>query len=134
MSSSANTHDSFLEDAGAYVLRALTEGEHEAFEAHLRGCRHCRAYLDLLVEYVSQLQTGLERAESLTRAGELDQAVWAYLAVLEVDPDNATARRQVGRVVTAVRQFDRVRSHTAKVSAKSSSGWLCAYQSRRCWT
>jgi hypothetical protein len=26
--------------------------------------------------------------------------------VLEVDPDNATARRQVGKVVTAVRQFD----------------------------
>ena len=32
--------------------------------------------------------------------------MWAYLEVLEVDPDNATARRQVGKVVTAVRQFD----------------------------
>ena len=30
--------------------------------------------------------------------------------------------------------FDRGRNHTAKVSAKSSSGWLCAYQRRRCWT
>ena len=27
--------------------------------------------------------------------------------MLEVDPDNTTARRQVGKVVTAVRQFDR---------------------------
>jgi hypothetical protein len=27
--------------------------------------------------------------------------------VLEVDPDNALARRQVGQVATAVRQFDR---------------------------
>jgi hypothetical protein len=72
-----------------------------------RECPYCKADLDLLVEYVAGLQTGLERAEGLTRAGELDQAVWAYLSVLEVDPDNATARRQVGRVATAVRQFDR---------------------------
>ncbi len=32
--------------------------------------------------------------------------MWAYLEVLEVDPDNATARRQVSQVATAVRQFD----------------------------
>lgn len=59
-----------------------------------------------MVDYVSHLQGGLERAENLTRAGELGQAVWAYLEVLEVDPDNAAARRQVGQVATAVRQFD----------------------------
>jgi hypothetical protein len=64
------------------------------------------ADLDLLVDYVSHLQGGLERAENLTRAGELGQAVWAYLEVLEVDPDNVPARRQVGQVATAVRQFD----------------------------
>ncbi len=73
-----------------------------------RRCPSCMADLDLLVEYVGQLQTGLERAQILVRAGELDLAVWAYLEVLEVDPDNAEARRQVGRVATAVRQFDRV--------------------------
>ena len=72
-----------------------------------KRCPSCMADLDLLVEYVNQLDGGLKRAEILTRAGELDEAVWAYLAVLEVDPDNATARRQVGRVATAVRQFDR---------------------------
>jgi hypothetical protein len=72
-----------------------------------RECPYCKADLDLLVEYVGQLHSGLERAERLTREGELDQAVWAYLSVLEVDPDNAVARRQVGRVATAVRQFDR---------------------------
>ena len=72
-----------------------------------KRCPSCMADLDLLVEYVNQLEEGLKRAELFTRAGELDEAVWAYLAVLEVDPDNATARRQVGRVATAVRQFDR---------------------------
>jgi hypothetical protein len=73
----------------------------------VRECPYCKADLDLLVEYVGQLQVGLERAEILTRAGQLGHAVWAYLAILEVDPDNATARRQVGQVATAVRQFDR---------------------------
>lgn len=72
----------------------------------VRRCPTCQADLDLLVDYVSHLQGGLERAENLVRAGELGQAMWAYLEVLEVDPDNATARRQVGQVATAVRQFD----------------------------
>src|SRR3954469_12530068 len=74
----------------------------------VRRCPSCQADLDLLVDYVSHLQGGLERAENLTRAGELGQAVWAYLEVLEVDPDNAAARRQISQVVTAVRQFDTV--------------------------
>jgi hypothetical protein len=76
----------------------------------LRGlekeCPNCRTDVSLLVHYVEDLRDGLARAEELTRAGELGEAVWAYLAVLEVDPDNATARRQVGQVATAVRQFD----------------------------
>ncbi|MGL4553882.1 MAG: hypothetical protein ACRC33_22210, partial [Gemmataceae bacterium] len=71
-----------------------------------RKCRRCQADLALLADYVSHLVDGLGQAEALTRAGELGEAVWAYLAVLEIDPDNATARRQVGKVVTAVRQFD----------------------------
>jgi Tetratricopeptide repeat len=70
-------------------------------------CPRCRADLTILVDYVSHLQDGLERARALTRQGELGEAVWAYLQVLEVDPDNALARQQVGQVVTAVRQFDR---------------------------
>jgi hypothetical protein len=72
----------------------------------VRRCPTCQADLDLLVDYVSHLQGGLDRAENLVRAGELGPAVWAFLEVLEVDPDNATARRQVSQVVTAVRQFD----------------------------
>ena len=71
-----------------------------------RRCPSCQADLDLLVDYVSHLQGGLERAENLVRAGELGPAVWAYLEVLEVDPDNQKARRQISQVVTAVRQFD----------------------------
>jgi len=60
-----------------------------------------------LVDYVNGLKGSLSRAEQLTRAGELGPAVWAYLEVLELDPDNPAARRQVGQVATAVRQFDR---------------------------
>ena len=33
------------------------------------------------------------QAENLTRAGELGEAVWAYLEVLETEPDNAAARQ-----------------------------------------
>lgn len=76
----------------------------------LRGlekeCGSCRTDVSLLVDYVFNLQDGLTRAEFLTRAGELDQAVWTYLEVLETDPDNQVARKQVGKVATAVRQFD----------------------------
>jgi hypothetical protein len=76
----------------------------------LRGlekeCLNCRTDVSLLVNYVEDLRDGLSHAEALTRVGELGEAVWAYLAVLEVDPDNAAARRQVGKVATAVRQFD----------------------------
>jgi hypothetical protein len=74
--------------------------------APVKTCPSCRADLSLLVHYVENLTDGLDQAERLTRAGELGEAVWAYLAVLEVDPDNAAARRQVGKVATAVRQFD----------------------------
>jgi hypothetical protein len=71
-----------------------------------RRCQSCQADLDLLVDYVSHLQGGLQRAENLTKAGELGQAIWAYLEVLEVDPDNPIARKQIGEIITAVRTFD----------------------------
>lgn len=70
-------------------------------------CPSCRADLGLLLDFVENLDDGLARAEAQTRAGHLGQAVWAYLEVLEVDPDNPVARQKVGQVVTAVRQFDR---------------------------
>src|SRR5438270_3455827 len=89
-----------------------------------KRCPSCMADLDLLVEYVNQLEEGLKRAELFTRAGELDEAVWAYLAVLEVDPDNATARRQVGRVATAVRQFDRTAPGRRWLRALQKETWF----------
>jgi hypothetical protein len=97
----------------------------------VRRCPSCMADLDLLVEYVNQLQSGLDQAEKLTRAGELGPAVWAYLAVLEVDPDNVLARRQVGDVAMAVRQFDESapgRRWLSRIrggeSASGLAGWL----------
>jgi hypothetical protein len=89
-----------------------------------RKCRRCQADLALLADYVSHLVDGLSQAESLTRAGELGEAVWAYLAVLEIDPDNATARRQVGKVVTAVRQFD---------ETAPGRRWLTSIQKQSWW-
>ncbi|MCI0455755.1 MAG: hypothetical protein L0Z62_02080 [Gemmataceae bacterium] len=72
-----------------------------------KRCPSCMADLDLLVDYVNQLDSGLDEAERRTRAGDLEGAVWKYLEVLEVDPDNAAARKQVARVATVVRVFDR---------------------------
>src|SRR5262245_29618957 len=60
----------------------------------VRTCPRCRTDLSLLTDYVTDLDHGLARAERLTRQGELADAVWAYLEVLEVDPDNPTARRR----------------------------------------
>src|SRR5438270_8554773 len=79
----------------------------KAVEGLVSHCPRCATDLTLLVDYVAHRQEGLARAEALTRDGKLGDAVWAYLEVLEVDPENAAARRQVGQVVTAVRQFDR---------------------------
>lgn len=73
-----------------------------------RECPTCRTDLGLLVDYLADLDGTLEKADDLTRQGQLGQAVWAYLEVLEVDPDNPEAKRQIGQVVTAVRQFDEV--------------------------
>jgi hypothetical protein len=71
-----------------------------------RECPTCRADLSLLVNYVEDLDNGIADAERLTRQGDLAGAVWAYLGVLDVDPDNATARQRVGQVAAAVRHFD----------------------------
>ncbi|MFO0878313.1 MAG: hypothetical protein U0840_13305 [Gemmataceae bacterium] len=89
-----------------------------------RRCRKCQTDLALLADYVTHLRDGLGEAERLTREGELGEAVWAYLSVLEVDPDNTTARRQVGKVATAVRQFD----HTAP-----GRRWLRSIQKEGRW-
>jgi hypothetical protein len=87
----------------------------------VRECPRCRTDLSLLVDHVDHLQGGLARADALTRQGKLGEAVWAYLEVLEVDPDNPIARLQVGRVATAVRQFDR---------ASPGRRWLARLQRR----
>src|SRR5436190_18816662 len=71
-----------------------------------RRCPSCQADLDLLVDFVSHLKGGLQRAENLTRAGELGQAIWAYLEVLDTEPDNGPARRQIAQVATAGSRFD----------------------------
>jgi hypothetical protein len=71
-----------------------------------RECPSCHADLSLMVGYVVNLAGGLARAEQMVRDGHLAEAVYAYLEVLDVDPENAEARRQVGHVAAAVRHFD----------------------------
>jgi hypothetical protein len=72
-----------------------------------RQCPTCQADLSLLADFLTAVQTGLERAEASARAGNIGQAMSAYLAVLEVDPENALARQRVAGIAEAVRQFDR---------------------------
>ncbi len=71
-------------------------------------CPRCQTDLSLLCEVRDRVGEGLARADACLKAGSLDGAVWAYLEVLEVDPDNPLARQQVARVVTAVRHFEQV--------------------------
>lgn len=75
-----------------------------------KECSTCRADLSLLVDLIYHVSHGLERADELARSGQLSEAVWAYLEVLEVDPENGEAKQKVGRVVSAVRHFDRMAS------------------------
>jgi hypothetical protein len=72
-----------------------------------RECPSCRTDLSLLTDFVDNVRIGLQRAAAHVRNGRLAPAVWAYLEILEIDPENAVAREQVGQVATAVRQFDR---------------------------
>lgn len=75
-------------------------------EPALTPCSRCRADLSLLVDYMSNLDEHMQKADRALQAGELGDAIWAYLNVLETDPEHPVARRQVSKVATAVRQFD----------------------------
>jgi hypothetical protein len=72
-------------------------------------CSRCRADLSLLVEFMDNLDEHLNKAEAAMKAGELGEAVWAYMNVLETDPEHPIAVKQVRQVATAVRQFDEAR-------------------------
>lgn len=74
--------------------------------AGVTACPRCRADLSLLVDFMNNLDEHLAKADAALKSGELGEAVWAYLNVLETDPDHALAKRQVTKVATAVRQFD----------------------------
>jgi hypothetical protein len=88
-------------------------------------CPTCQADLSLLVGYVEDLAIGLAQAQALTRAGRLADAVFAYLQVLDVDPENAEARRQVGKIVAAVRNFDSApRPRIRRNEGWSTTIWL----------
>jgi hypothetical protein len=89
-------------------------------------CPRCRADLSLLVEFMSNLDEHLNKAEAALKAGELGDAVWAYLNVLETDPEHAVARKQVNKVATAVRQFDEARGTHRRTLLMSGAGLAVA--------
>jgi hypothetical protein len=66
-------------------------------------CPRCQADLSLLADFVTDLQTLLDKADAHRKAGDLAAAVQGYLAVLDVDPGNATARAALGPALLAVR-------------------------------
>ena len=78
----------------------------KALDTDTARCPRCRADLTLLVQFMSNLEEHLTKADAALKAGELGDAVWAYLNVLETDPDHAVAKSHVSKVATAVRQFD----------------------------
>ena len=55
--------DAFYEDAGAYVLGALTDDEHARFSAHLKGCAACREEVARLQVVADALPAGGAPAE-----------------------------------------------------------------------
>jgi hypothetical protein len=103
----------------------------KSLRALARECPGCRTDLSLLIDYSGALRDGLAQAEAQTRGGDLAGAVWTYLEVLEVDPDCPAAKRQVGRVAAAVRQFDKSSPgrrwfHRVRAESGSQSEWSWA--------
>jgi hypothetical protein len=73
----------------------------------IQRCGSCQTDLTLLSGFVHGLAGTVDKAEALLRAGELAAAVREYLAILEVDPENAVARKRVAELAAIVRHFDR---------------------------
>jgi hypothetical protein len=84
-------------------------------------CPKCQTDLTLLADYVGDLQTLLNKAETHRKAGELAAAVETYLAVIEIDPTNAEARSALGPALLAIRTAMRLER-----PAKVVRGWLLA--------
>jgi anti-sigma-K factor RskA len=89
MSTRNGGHEELAQDAGAYVLGALTEPENETFRAHLESCASCR-------EEVAQLQVVADAlplaAPQLSTPPELKRRIMAALEG-ELETGGAPARR-----------------------------------------
>lgn len=101
-------------------------------------CPRCQTDLALLADFVTDLKTLLDKADAHRRAGEIAPAVQAYLAVLDVDPANETAREVLGPVLLALRSADRIsrahQRHAVSVTAVVVLGIVaCAFVSGVAW-
>jgi anti-sigma factor RsiW len=60
---STRDHISYREEIGAYLLGALTDLEHQAFEQHLAGCAECREEVERLRPAAEVLPRAVEQVE-----------------------------------------------------------------------
>src|SRR4051794_27322953 len=60
---SVTDHKRYEEDIGAFLLGALPDGEHDAFERHLAGCHVCQDELERLRAAADALPRRVEQYE-----------------------------------------------------------------------
>src|SRR3954463_1375139 len=63
---SAADHERYQDDIGAFLLGALDDGEHKAFERHLATCHICEDELDRLRAAADALPRSVEQYEPPT--------------------------------------------------------------------
>jgi anti-sigma-K factor RskA len=88
-----SAHDPFRDDAGAYLLGALEDGERRAFEDHLSGCAQCREEVERLAVARDALPRSVDQLAPppTLKAALMEQVRGAS------DPSGAPAREQPRR-------------------------------------
>jgi len=103
-----------VDDAGAYVLRALSDEERRAFAAHLESCAECRAEIEELQTVADQLPMAAPQLspppELRTRLMAIVESEAALLRAAGPEADRPVA------APSSVRRRDRVRWPSRAVS------------------
>ena len=114
----ASDHERHAGDAAPYLLGALSELEHQAFERHLMGCSTCREELEQLRPAV----VALPRSVPPVRPSErLKQSVMEVVRE-EAAEHEQPARRSAGRRVARTR----LRALVPSLSRPPAVAWVSA--------